>query len=86
MFGLALIEVLVVLALPVLVIGGIVVFAMRTLGVGGDKRVAGAAPVSELEQRTARLEEALEATQAQLERLAEGQEFTNKLLSERREK
>jgi uncharacterized small protein (DUF1192 family) len=86
MFGLALVELLVVLAVPVLVIGGIVVFAMRTLGLGGDKRVGSGMPVSELEQRTARLEEALEATQAQLDRLAEGQEFTNKLLSERLDK
>jgi hypothetical protein len=70
----------------VLVIGGIVMFAMRALGLAEKRVGSGGAPVSELERRTARLEEALEATQAQLDRLAEGQEFTNKLLSERREK
>jgi hypothetical protein len=85
MFGLALVEVLVMLALPVLVVGAVVVFAVRSLGL--LERGAGSGPrAASLEERTARLEEALAATQEQLDRLAEGQEFTNKLLSERREK
>ncbi len=81
MFGLGLIEMLIMLAIPILVIGGIVRVAS---GGRGRRQVGSGSDLAALEERTARLEESLANMQDQMARLAENQEFTTKLLSDRK--
>ncbi len=81
MFGLGLIEMLIVLAIPIVVIGGIVRVAR---GGRGRADVGSGAEMAALAERTARLEDNLATMQEQMARIAESQEFTQKLLSDRK--
>lgn len=83
MFGLGGLELLLMLALPA--IGAIALgrWILRMLN-GQPPRVRGAEDALALEARTARLEESMAHMQEQMARLAESQEFTQKLLSERK--
>ncbi len=81
MFGLGLIDLLVMFAIPVVVIVAIVRLAR---GGRGRADVGSGAEMAALAERTARLEDNLATMQEQMARIAESQEFTQKLLSDRK--